>query len=89
MAFFMDAEVTLGRKLLEIFYILTGLITIYTGVKNAQDKENPSRAETAFFWIILGNRHCIWTMDPGQGDRSPCHSDVYSGDIKESKCRKT
>ncbi|BFK08543.1 DUF979 domain-containing protein [Faecalimonas umbilicata] len=54
MAFFMDAEVTLGRKLLEIFYILTGLITIYTGVKNAQDKENPSRAETAFFWIILG-----------------------------------
>ena len=54
MAFFMDAEVTLGTKLLEIFYILTGLITIYTGVKNAQDKENPSRAGTAFFWIILG-----------------------------------
>ena len=32
MAFFMDAEVTLGTKLLELFYILTGLITIYTGV---------------------------------------------------------
>lgn len=54
MAFFMDAEVTLGTKLLEIFYILTGLITIYTGVKNARDTENPSRAGTAIFWIILG-----------------------------------
>lgn len=54
MAFFMDAEVTLGTKLLELLYILTGLITIYTGVKNARDPENPSRTETAIFWIILG-----------------------------------
>nr|WP_317379244.1 DUF979 domain-containing protein [uncultured Faecalimonas sp.] len=54
MAFFMDAEVTLGTKLLELFYILTGLITIYTGVKNARDTENPSRTGTAIFWIILG-----------------------------------
>ncbi len=54
MAFFMDAEVTLGTKLLELLYILTGLITIYTGVKNARDPENPSRTGTAIFWIILG-----------------------------------
>lgn len=50
----MDAEVTLGTKLLELLYILTGLITIYTGVKNARDPENPSRTGTAIFWIILG-----------------------------------
>lgn len=31
-----------------------GLITIYTGVKNARDKENPSRVGTAVFWCALG-----------------------------------
>lgn len=54
MAFFMDAEVTLGAKLLEIVYILIGLIAINAGVKNARDEENPSRFGTAIFWIILG-----------------------------------
>lgn len=54
MAFFMDAEVTLGTKLLEIVFIVIGLIAINAGVKNAVDKENPSRFGTAMFWIILG-----------------------------------
>ena len=31
-----------------------GLITIYTGIKNASDKENPSRLGTAIFWCTLG-----------------------------------
>lgn len=52
--FFTNPDVALGSKLLEILYILCGLVCIYAGVKNAKDKENPSRLGTAIFWIILG-----------------------------------
>lgn len=54
MSFFMSADFTLGDKILEIIYIIMGLITIYVGVKNAMDKENPSRIGTAVFWCSLG-----------------------------------
>ena len=53
MSFFTSADITLGTKLLEVVYIVMGLITIYTGVKNARDKENPSRVGTAVFWCAL------------------------------------
>lgn len=52
--FFTSTDVTLGTKLLEIIYIVIGLITIYTGVKNAADKENPARVGTGVFWCALG-----------------------------------
>lgn len=54
MSFFMDPQVLLGTKLLEIIYIIIGLVTIYTGVKNAMDNENPSKVGTAVFWCALG-----------------------------------
>lgn len=54
MSFFTSADITLGTKLLEVVYIVMGLITIYTGVKNPRDKENPSRVGTAVFWCALG-----------------------------------
>lgn len=54
MSFFMDSTVSLGTKLLEIMYIIMGLITIYVGIKNAMDKKNPSRVGTAIFWCSLG-----------------------------------
>lgn len=54
MSFFTSADITLGTKLLEVVYIVMGLITIYTGVKNARDKENPSRVGTAVFCCALG-----------------------------------
>lgn len=54
MSFFTSPDMTLGTKLLEIIYIVIGLITIYAGVKNAMDKENPSRVGTGVFWCILG-----------------------------------
>ncbi len=54
MAFFMDAEIALGTKLLEIVYMVIGLITIYAGIKNLLDKENPSRVGTAIFWCAFG-----------------------------------
>ena len=54
MTFFTSQDVTLGTKLLEIIYIIMGLITFYTGIKNALDKENPSRFGTGLFWCALG-----------------------------------
>lgn len=54
MSFFTSTDVTLGTKLLEIMYIVMGLVTIYTGVKNAMDKDNPARIGTGVFWCALG-----------------------------------
>lgn len=54
MSFFMDAEITLGTKLLEVIFMLTGFVVIYTGIKNLRDEQNPSRIGTALFWTILG-----------------------------------
>ncbi len=54
MSFFTSADVTLSSKLLEIIYIIIGLISINAGVKNARDTENPSRFGTAVFWCSLG-----------------------------------
>ncbi|WP_313340998.1 DUF979 domain-containing protein [Sedimentibacter sp.] len=54
MSFFMNPEVALGTKLLEVIYIIIGLITLNTGIKNITDKENPSRIGTGIFWCSLG-----------------------------------
>ena len=52
--FFTSADVTLSNKLLEVMYILIGLVSVYTGVANAKDKTNEKRSGTAVFWIVLG-----------------------------------
>lgn len=49
-----DGTFTIGQKLLEIIFVVMGLISIYAGIKNARDKENPSRVGTAVFWCALG-----------------------------------
>ena len=54
MSFFMDSSVTIGTKILEVFYIIMGLMVIYTGVRNLKDKTNPSRYGTCMFWSLLG-----------------------------------
>ncbi len=54
MSFFTSADFTLGQKLLEVLYMVIGLITIYAGVKNFTDKENTSKAGTGIFWTALG-----------------------------------
>ncbi|MDO5522104.1 MAG: DUF979 domain-containing protein [bacterium] len=53
-SFFTDPEILLGTKLLEVVYMIMGLLAIYTGVKNACDKENSSRIPTSIFWVVLG-----------------------------------
>ncbi|NWL86709.1 MULTISPECIES: DUF979 domain-containing protein [unclassified Paenibacillus] len=54
MAFFTDPNILMSTKLLEILYILMGLVLIYTGIRNLADKTNPHRYGTLFFWSILG-----------------------------------
>ena len=39
---------------LNVVWVLIGLITIYAGIKNLLDKENPSRVGTAVFWCSFG-----------------------------------
>ena len=39
---------------LNIVWVIIGLITIYAGIKNLLDKENPSRVGTAVFWCSFG-----------------------------------
>lgn len=54
MEFFTSVDVTLGAKLLEILYIVMGMISVYAGIKNLRDEKNSAKVGTAFFWIILG-----------------------------------
>ena len=54
MSYFTSPDIMLGAKLLELIYIVMGLITLYTGVKNAMDTENQSRFGTGLFWCTLG-----------------------------------
>ena len=39
---------------LNVVWLIIGLITIYAGIKNLLDKENPSRVGTAVFWCSFG-----------------------------------
>lgn len=54
MTFFTDPNVLIGVKLLEVLFIVMGLIAVYTGVKNLTDKTNPSPLGTGVFWITMG-----------------------------------
>lgn len=54
MSFFMDPEVAMSAKLMEVIYMFIGFMVVYTAVKNLKDKENPSRVGTFTFWFILG-----------------------------------
>ena len=54
MSFFMDPEIAMSNKLMEIIYMFIGFMVVYTAVKNLKDKENPSRIGTFVFWFVLG-----------------------------------
>lgn len=54
MSFFLDPEVAMSSKLMEIIYMFIGFMVIYTAVKNLRDEENPNRVGTFTFWCILG-----------------------------------
>ena len=46
-----DSFNAIGRN---VVWVIIGLITIYAGIKNLLDKENPSRVGTAVFWCSFG-----------------------------------
>lgn len=52
--YFLSAEITLSDKLLEVLYLIIGLICIYTAIANLQDKGNQKRYGTFVFWCTLG-----------------------------------
>lgn len=62
MSFFMDPSVTVGTKILELFYIFMGFMSVYAGVRNLLDKTNKARYGTFVFWAALGividSGHC-------------------------------
>lgn len=54
MSFFTSADVTLANKVMEVIYIIIGLLCINCGVKNLKDKENSEPVGTFIFWAVLG-----------------------------------
>lgn len=54
MSFFTSADVTLASKVMEVIYIVIGLLCINCGVKNLKDKENSEPVGTFIFWAVLG-----------------------------------
>ena len=54
MAFFMDPTIDFGVKLLELFYVFMGFMSLYAGVRNLTDRTNPKRYGTFVFWSVLG-----------------------------------
>jgi uncharacterized membrane protein len=52
--FFGNPDINIGLRILEVVFLIMGLICIYAGVKNLRDKENPSPFGTAVFWCALG-----------------------------------
>ncbi len=43
-----------ANVLLPLVYFIIGLISIFAGIKNLRDEENPSRVGTAIFWCAFG-----------------------------------
>lgn len=54
MQFFMDVSITLGDKMMEVFYMFMGFMSVYAGVRNLRDTTNPHRYGTFVFWAALG-----------------------------------
>ena len=50
-AFYINPEVTLAQKLLEIIFFVIGCIAFYTGVKNLRDKGNLSPIGTVAVFV--------------------------------------
>lgn len=54
MSFFLGTEALVSEKLLEIIFIVMGLVSFGTGLFNFFDQTNKHRLGTGFFWVCLG-----------------------------------
>ena len=75
---------------LNVVWVIIGLITIYAGIKNLLDKENPSRVGTAVFWCSFGIvcGFGSWLPAKVSGVLVPVSDHVPAADLQESKNRK-
>ena len=62
--YFLSAEITLSDKLLEVLYLIIGLICIYTAIANLRDKGNQKRYGTFVFWCTLGLMFVLGPWSP-------------------------
>ncbi|HNX73570.1 MAG TPA: DUF979 domain-containing protein [Spirochaetales bacterium] len=53
MEFFFDPKIALGAKLLEVLYMVMGLIAGYNGIKTLFEKEHKAKWGTFVFWTSL------------------------------------
>ncbi len=69
MSYFTSTEVTLGAKLLEILFMLMGVVTCYVGIKTIRQKDHESKVGTAIFWFALTIVLAFgrWIPDVGNG----------------------
>ncbi len=51
---FLQVPAEFNTVMLDVVWIIVGLIAFYAGIKNLLDKENPSRIGTAVFWCSFG-----------------------------------
>lgn len=51
---FLQIPAMFNTVMLDVVWIIVGLIAFYAGIKNLMDKENPSRIGTAIFWCSFG-----------------------------------
>lgn len=51
---FLQVPAEFNSVMLNVVWIIVGLIAFYAGIKNLLDKENPSRIGTAIFWCSFG-----------------------------------
>ena len=63
---FIQIDPTLNTNLVNIVWIIIGLVTIQAGIKNLLDKENPSRIGTADFWCSSGTVCAFGTWLPAK-----------------------
>ncbi|WP_027107571.1 DUF979 domain-containing protein [Lacticigenium naphthae] len=54
----------LSANLLELFFILTGLLMGYTGIKAVLDKNHPARWGTGMFWLLLAATFALGNVIP-------------------------
>lgn len=61
---FLQVPAEFNTVMLQVVWIIIGLIAIYAGIKNLLDKENPSRIGTAIFWCSFGVVTALGTWLP-------------------------
>ena len=86
---FLQVPAMFNTVMLDVVWIIVGLIAFYAGIKNLMDKENPSRIGTAIFWCSFGVVTALGSWLPPQGFRRAGHCDVHARHLQEGEegCR--